>query len=59
MEIGSKWMSNIWIQFPPQLLLHCKLLREAASLVLKDEGFAIPLESARRVCVMTERYLEW
>ena len=34
-------------------------LKEAASLVLKDERFSIPLEPARRARFMAERYLEW
>ena len=35
-----------------------KLLREAALLTLKDEGFSISLEPATRAHFMAERYLE-
>ena len=35
-----------------------KLLREAALLTLKDEGFSISLEPAMRAYFMAERYLE-
>ena len=56
-------MYAIWIIWPPQLLLHAvssfvsELLCESALLVLKDEGFSIPLEPTRRARFMAERYL--
>ena len=37
----------------------CELLSEAASLVLKDDGFNVPSEPARRARFMAERYVEW
>ena len=37
----------------------CKLLRTAVQLVVKDDGFNIPSEPARRARVLAERYLEW
>ena len=37
----------------------CELVRKAVQLVLKDDGFCIPSESARRARFLAERYLEW
>ena len=37
----------------------CELLRTAIQLVLKDDGFDIPSEPARKARLLAERYLEW